>query len=155
MLQGDGRRYAMASLALQGSLTMITYLGPNIVAESVKNLSKSFRWWSNLGLCSWWTLQAAGVPFSAYARSLLELWLLQILFRLGVLGAFRTWFWLFMSWCWPFLNDLPSILSLQVSTYSSYSSSTWHSTSKIMLFSWCCWYVLRLFTLPLSLGYAS
>jgi hypothetical protein len=80
----------MASLALQGSLTMITYLGPNIVAESVKNLSKSFRWWSNLGLCSWWTLQAAGVPFSAYARSLLELWLLQILCRLGVLGAFRT-----------------------------------------------------------------
>ncbi|CAO1942616.1 unnamed protein product [Urochloa humidicola] len=84
--QGDDKRSGMASFALSGSLTLITYLGPEKVAESVKKLSQCFRWGLNIVICLWWTLEAVGIPCSAYARTLQELRILQILSRLGMLG---------------------------------------------------------------------
>lgn len=87
MLQGEDRRSDMVGLALCGSLTLITYLGPETVAERVKILPPCYQAYFHIGFCLWWTLQAAGVPFSAYARSLLELWCARIICRLGMLGT--------------------------------------------------------------------
>jgi hypothetical protein len=77
----------MVGLALCGSLTLITYLGPETVAERVKILPPCYQAYFHIGFCLWWTLQAAGVPFSAYERSLLELRCAQIICRLGMLGT--------------------------------------------------------------------
>lgn len=77
----------MAAFVLYGSLTLITYLGPDTVAERVKLLSPTIRICFHAGLCLWLILQAAGVPFSAYAKSVPELRCVQMLCHLGMLGA--------------------------------------------------------------------
>lgn len=78
----------MTAYALYGSVTLITYLGPENVTKSVKGLSLCFRKSFHISFSLWWTLQAVGVPVSAYARSLTELHCSQLLCRLGVLGMF-------------------------------------------------------------------
>lgn len=90
MLQGEDKRFGMASFALFGSLTLITYLGPDTVAERVKLMPPEFQLGFHIALCVWWTVQSAGVPYSAYARSDLELWAAQMICRLGMLGAVPT-----------------------------------------------------------------
>jgi hypothetical protein len=59
----------MASFVLTGSLVLITYVGPNTIAERVGILPKTFRLCFHGGLCIWWILQSTDMICSAYAVS--------------------------------------------------------------------------------------